>query len=92
LLSDAVKDPFPERNIIEPPPVEIDGEDEYEVKRILDSRVRRRGKKSWVEYLVEYTGLPDPSEYKWLPQEELTHAMECVKDFHTAYPKKPKPQ
>jgi hypothetical protein len=90
LLSDAVDDPFPERTIEEPPPVEIDGEEEYEVERVLDLRLRRRGKRTWVEYLVEFTGLPDPSEYKWLPREEMLHAMESVDDFHKAYPKKPR--
>jgi hypothetical protein len=92
LLSDAHDDPFPERQVIKPPPVEIDGEEEFEVERVLDSRWRWRGKKSWIEYLVEFIGLPDPSKYKWLPQEEILHVMDCVKDFHKEFPKKSRPE
>jgi hypothetical protein len=36
LLSDAIKDSFPECNMIKLPPVEIDREDEYKVEQILD--------------------------------------------------------
>jgi hypothetical protein len=43
LLHPAADDPFPGQNHEEqPPPITIDGEDEYEVEEILDSRTRYR--------------------------------------------------
>ena len=49
-----------------PPPIEIDGEEEYEVEDILDHRRSGRG----YQYLVSWTGY-DASENQWLPEREL---------------------
>ena len=49
-----------------PPPIEIDGEEEYEVEDILDHRRSGRG----YQYLVSWTGY-DASENQWLPKREL---------------------
>ena len=49
-----------------PPPIEIDGEEEYEVEDILDHRRSGRG----YQYLVSWTGY-DASENQWLPDREL---------------------
>ena len=38
-----------------PPPIEVDGEEEYEVKEILDSRVRHRK----LQYLIKWLRYPD---------------------------------
>ena len=49
-----------------PPPIEIDGEEEYEVEDILDHRRSGRG----YQYLVSWTGY-DASENQRLPEHEL---------------------
>ena len=38
-----------------PPPIEVDGKEEYEVKKILDSRVRHRK----LQYLIKWLRYPD---------------------------------
>jgi hypothetical protein len=67
-----------------PPPIEIDGEAEYEVEAILDSRIRR----SKLTYLVEWKGYED---HTWEPPENVEHAADLVTEFHTRYPHKPRP-
>ena len=49
-----------------PHPIKIDGEEDYEVKNILDHRRLGRG----YQYLVSWTG-HDASENQWLPEREL---------------------
>ena len=49
-----------------PPPIEIDGSEEYEVEDILDHRRAGRGH----QYLVSWVGY-DASENQWLPEREL---------------------
>lgn len=70
-----------------PPPDIIDEEEEYEVDQIVDSRIR--GKKR-LKYLVRWTGRPD-SENSWEPAGHLKNTLECVAEFHNAYPQKPRP-
>ncbi|KAH0610939.1 uncharacterized protein H6S33_011366 [Morchella sextelata] len=67
-----------------PPPVEIEGEEEWEVEDVLDSR-KRRGR---FEYLVRYVGYDEAS---WQPLSDLEHSHDIVKRFHERYPGKPKP-
>jgi hypothetical protein len=67
-----------------PPPVEIEGEQEYNVEEIRDSR-KRRGK---VQYLVHWEGYPR-EEDTWEPTGNLQHAQELIADFHRRYPGKP---
>jgi hypothetical protein len=57
LLEPATNNPYPGQRVAPPPPVEVDGEEEWEVERILDSRMFRRR----LQYLVKWTGhdLPD---------------------------------
>ena len=80
-------------NRIEPPPpsVEIEGEQEYEIDLILDSKIDRRYR-SKLLYLVKWTGYEGmPEETSWIPASELEHAAELVQDFHKSYPHKPGP-
>lgn len=57
---------FPDRNQPPPPPVEVDGETEYEVEAILDER-QRHGK---TQCLVRWKGY-DESHNSWEPISEL---------------------
>lgn len=68
-----------------PPPVEIDGEQEYEVEKILDSRLYR-GK---LEYLVKWEGYTDEWN-NWNKPEDMQHAQEAIDEFHQKYPSAPR--
>ncbi|QRW15816.1 Retrotransposable element Tf2 protein [Rhizoctonia solani] len=67
--------PFPEQ----PLPETIEGEEEYEVEQIIDSR-RQRGK--WF-YLIKWKGY-GPEDNLWEPEELLEHSQEEVKRFNQA--------
>lgn len=62
-----------------PTPVQLDedGEPEWEVEKILDSRVRDGVK----EYLVKWEGW-SPSYNQWEPEEHLRGAPEALKAYH----------
>lgn len=69
-----------------PPPIEVDGEAEYEVAAILDSR-RYRNK---LKYLVQWKGYEGQAESSmWEPSENLANSPQLVSDFHNKYPDKP---
>jgi hypothetical protein len=69
-----------------PPPIEIDGEEEYELEDILQSEYR-------------YGTLQDRMKYKrysaeqseWLPAENLAHAQDMVHELHALHSCQPKP-
>jgi hypothetical protein len=65
--------------------VEIEGEQEWFVDRILDSRLHGRWRK--LQYLVKWTGYDRP---KWEPA-EMVNGLEAIDRFHEAYPDKPGP-
>ncbi|KAF8755214.1 hypothetical protein RHS01_05561 [Rhizoctonia solani] len=71
--------PFPER----PPPETIEGEEEYKVEQIIDSK-QQRGK--WF-YLIKWRGygLEDNS---WEPEELLEHSQEEIQRFNKSQLKK----
>lgn len=62
LLRPAANNPFPsQRNDdYQPPAVLVDGEEEYQVERILDYRQIRRGRGFQRQYLVKWTGYLHP--------------------------------
>jgi hypothetical protein len=61
----------------------VDGEEEWEVEEILDSRMYRRR----LQYLVKWTGHDLPH---WRPAEDMNE-LEAVDRFHEDYPDKPGP-
>ena len=63
----------------------VDGEEEYEVETILDSRIRYRR----VEYLVKYRGYGD-EENTWVAHFNV-HAPRVIERFHRDHPDKPRP-
>ena len=85
-------DTIPNRVQSPPPPVEVDGEIEYEIAEIVDSKLDKR-RKVQLQYFVRWEGYRNhPEEFSWLSADELAHAQELVADFHKAYPDKPGPK
>ena len=65
-------------------PVEVEGQLEYEVEEVLDSRLKR-GK---LEYLVKWSGYTN--EYNtWEPVSNLENSKEAIEDFHKENPSAP---
>jgi len=78
-LSPAPDDPIVGRCWNLPPPLElVDGEEEYVVKKILNSRMFR-----WkLQYLVKWEGYKIEGN-TWEYSENLNHTLEKVMEFHT---------
>jgi hypothetical protein len=91
-LEPAVPNTIPNRIQPPPPPVEVDGEPEYEISEILDSKLDRRRHHCQLLYLVRWSGYEGTDEEtSWLLATELGNASDLVADFHSAYPDKPGP-
>ena len=74
-----------------PPPVEVQGDLEYEISEVVDSKIDRR-RSCKLLYLVRWLGYENTDEeFSWFPATELENAKELVTDFHSAYPNKPRP-
>ena len=84
LLEHAATDPFPGQVQPPPPAVIVDGEEEYEVERILDSRFHYRR----FQYLVKWIGYDHAT---WQPAADLEHAAELVQEYHRGWPDRPRP-
>ncbi|CEL52823.1 hypothetical protein RSOLAG1IB_11168 [Rhizoctonia solani AG-1 IB] len=61
----------------QPPPVTVDGEEEYIVEGIMDSRETKKGK--W-EYLVKWKGY-GLEESTWEPRENLKNAQKFLSEY-----------
>ena len=71
--------------------MEIEGEVEYEIAEILDTKLdwRRRCKLLYLVHRTRYEGADE--ETSWITADKLAHAQELVADFHATYPDKPGP-
>jgi hypothetical protein len=65
-----------------PPPTIIDGRPEFEVEKLLDKRVIRRGRGSTTQYLVKWLGYPE-YEATWEPTSNLTHCQDLITEFES---------
>ena len=91
MLEPATPDEIPNRTQPPPPPIEVEGETEYEIAEIVDSKLDQR-RACKLLYLVRWYGYEDTDEeFSWLPATELDHAQEAIADFHKSYPTKPGP-
>jgi hypothetical protein len=77
---------FPCRRNSPPPPIEIDGEEQFEVDEILDSRVHR----GRLQYKIRWLG-HEPEDDTWEPAHPVSNTELLVKQFHATYPRKPGP-
>jgi hypothetical protein len=80
-LTPAPEDPFPgRRQPIPPPPVVVDGEEEYKVEEILNTRFFRQR----LQYLVKWQGY-DNEDNEWVSVRDV-HAPEAVQAFYQRHP------
>jgi hypothetical protein len=86
LLRPHKEDPIPERhNPPPPPPIVKDGIPEYEVERVLDSRLFR----GRLEYLIRWKGY-GAEEDQWRPAKDVSGARRLVMEFHKQNPEAPR--
>lgn len=84
LLEPRSKDTFSNQRQEAPQPIEIDGENHYEVEEILDSRIHRGS----LQYLVHWLGYEE-ADRSWEPLSNLNGCEESIEEFHKLYPDKP---
>jgi hypothetical protein len=65
-----------------PPPTIIEGQEEYDVEEIMDSKLIRRK----LHYLIKWTGYPLRHEWTWEPAGNLTCLQDSVNEFHLSHP------
>ena len=70
-------DKFPGRTQPVPPPIDIDGEEEYEVEAILNKRTNR-GK---TEYLVKWKYYRE-EDSSWEPEDYLSNSRDLIKSYN----------
>ena len=78
-----MSDPLDEQRVKPPPPVEFDGEEEYQVSSVQDSWMYG----SQLQYLIQWTGY---DSLTWEPAKFLD-GLHAVDKFHQCYPAKPGP-
>ena len=75
-----------------PLPVKIEGEPEYKIAEILDSKIDQHCRNCKLLYLVHWLSYEGTDEEtSWLLATELGHASNLISDFHSRYPAKPGP-
>ena len=85
LLQPTSSSDIPDRVVDPPPPIELDDSDEWEVNRILDSKVDWHRKGPGLLYLVKWKGFDNtPDATSWEPPKHLAHVPDLVQDFHRA--------
>ena len=90
MLEPATPNEIPNRTVSLPPPIQVQGELEYEIAEVLDSKLDRRHTCKLLYYIwwLGYEGTDE--EYSWLPATELEHAKDLISDLHSAYLNKPR--
>ncbi|KIO07262.1 hypothetical protein M404DRAFT_23716 [Pisolithus tinctorius Marx 270] len=84
--------PFPNQQQPPPLPVDVNGDLEYKVLEILDSKVDHCHCHCQLLYLVCWAGYENTDEEtSWLLTTELDHASNIISAFHECYLHKPGP-
>jgi hypothetical protein len=84
LLEKFIPDQIPGRTPPPQPPIAIDGQEEYEVESIVDSRHYRRQ----LQYLVHWKGYTS-MDRTWEAASNLDHCQDLVQEFHATHPDRP---
>ena len=71
-------------NVPLPPPINVEGKDEYEVEKIFNSR-SYYGK---LQYFVKWMDYPHLKN-QWLSEDDVAGLKDLVDLFHRLYPEKP---
>ena len=91
MIKPETPNPFPGQNSVPDSLVIINGEPEYMISSILDSKIDK-WRKCKLQYLVQWTGCEGTDEEtSWLLASELAHTSKLISDFHQAYPNRPRP-
>ena len=77
---------FPSQIQTPPPPIEIDGEPEYELEEIIDSRLHL----DKLQYRAKWTGYAPEHNHTWYPAENFENASIAIEHFHSRYPWNPR--
>jgi hypothetical protein len=70
-------------NYQRPPPDLVEGVEEYEVEKVLDSRRYGHGRK--LQYLIAWKGYPD-SDNQWVNWDDAVGAQEAIMEFKQSNP------
>ncbi|QRW26231.1 Retrotransposable element Tf2 protein [Rhizoctonia solani] len=74
------------RNPPQPAPIITEeGEEEYKVERIIDSKWKGRGKSRKLWYLVKWKGY-DKGSNSWEPTDNVGNAQEALEEFYKEHP------
>jgi len=88
MLEPAQLNTIPGRIVLPLPPIEIEGDLNYKISEILDSKLDCRRKACQLQYLVCWTGYEGTDKEKsWILATKV-EADELLDAFHTAYPHK----
>jgi len=91
MLEPATSNTFQQRSEPPPAPVIIDREPEYEISKIVNSKIDR-WRACKLLYKVIWLGYEDTdNDSEWLPATKLEHTKELLNDFHLKYLSKPGP-
>jgi len=77
---------FPSQNKEPPPPIQIEGEDEYELDEIIDSRLHYNK----LQYRAKWKGYSPEHDKAWYTAENFNNAEHTVQRFHRRYPGEPR--
>ena len=82
-LDPAANDPYPGQIVPPHLPVEIDGEEKWDVEEVLDAEIRHRK----LLYLIKWTGYDIPD---WRDTQDVNR-LQAIDIFHRRYPYKAEP-
>lgn len=86
-LRKAANDALPGQYQDPPPPLEIDGNQEWEVDRVLAVRLHRG---NTLQYRLRWLGFND-DDYTWYPAANLRNSPHLLRQFHEDHPDRPGP-
>ncbi|KAK1218788.1 hypothetical protein PQX77_018513, partial [Marasmius sp. AFHP31] len=83
-----MEETFPEQPVDEPPPVVIEGEEEWELDCIVKSAFIPRSRPRKVKWYVAFKGY-GTDHYDWLKIDDMVNTLEMIQDFQRDNPKAP---